>query len=86
MISKQCDIPIISAQSCLDLNLLARTYENESKSDLIEAYQDVFKGIEKLEIEYHIKLKTGAVRVKSALRKFPLALKEKVKEELDHSE
>lgn len=37
LISKQCD------QSYVDLNLLAKICGIQSESDLIEAYQDIFK-------------------------------------------
>lgn len=71
MISKECDIPIIGHSSFL------------SKFALIEEYNDIFKRIGKLVIEYDIELNTVAVPVKSATKKIPLAMKEKAKEEFD---
>ena len=55
----------------------------KSTEDLIQQYPDQFKGIGRFPGEYKIHLKEGAQPVVHGQRKCPIAMKPKVKEELD---
>ena len=89
--------PVLSASSCIQMNLIQRTglssindqYSvNIVNSDLpqlqqiINDYSDVFQGVGRLPGVHKIILKENATPVIAASRKIPLALEQKVQDEL----
>ncbi|KAK2716831.1 hypothetical protein QYM36_007097 [Artemia franciscana] len=76
--------PIIGFKASKDMNLM-KLVLNIEKSPVSE-YSDVFKGIGKLETECEIYLKDNATPTVHPARKIPLALKQKLKTELERLE
>ena len=73
--------PILSNIHCQKLGILKFT--NTLKNDPLIEYSDVFNGIGCLAGEVHFEVRDDAVPVQHAPRKIPIALREKVKNELD---
>ncbi|XP_044766752.1 uncharacterized protein K02A2.6-like [Coccinella septempunctata] len=81
---------IIGLDTCLKLNLIKKVeaIENnnldiEEYKNLINEYEDIFKGIGKLNKHYHIELKDDAVPCIHPVRKVPFAIESKYKETLE---
>ena len=83
--------PVIGAQTCTELGLIKRinsiTGESKILSDNIEKeYADLFKGLGCLPGTHCIRVNEEVSPVVHAPRKIPIALKDRVKEELDRME
>ena len=79
--------PVLGLQACEQLRLIKRveTLENNCP-EIVEKYTDVFEGLGKLPGEHHIKLKPDAQPVVHPPRKVPVAMRQKVHQELDRME
>lgn len=83
--------PILGLEACRELGLIQRLNlinrdENkkpETPQKILEEFKDVFTGTGRLNRTVKIKLKPNSIPKVSAPRKVPLALHNKVKEELD---
>lgn len=82
--------PILGLEACKKLNLIQRLNlmnknikVSETAEDILEEFSDVFSGSGKLKRIVKIKLKPDATPHVAAPRKVPLALHNKVKEELN---
>ena len=80
--------PVLGLKSSVHLGLIKRVGEVKKTKDqgIQEKYADVFEGLGCIEGEQHIKIKEDAQPVVHAPRKVPVALREKVKEELRRME
>ncbi|KAK2704750.1 hypothetical protein QYM36_016963 [Artemia franciscana] len=85
--------PIVGLKTCKDLELikLILNIQKEDRmtsaySKLVNEYKDTFKGIGNLENKCKIHLKENAVPTVYPARKVPLAMKQKLKDELDRLE
>ncbi|KAK2718174.1 hypothetical protein QYM36_005478 [Artemia franciscana] len=76
--------PIIGFKASKDMNLIKLVLNIEVSP--VSEYSDVFKGIGKLETECEIYLKDNATPTVHPARKIPLALKQKLKTELERLE
>lgn len=81
--------PTLSGSVAEELGLIKRMATITS-SDLYEAakpFDDVFQGLGRLKnVSYRMKLKPGAQGIVKPPRKVPIALRDKVKKELDRME
>lgn len=80
--------PILGLRACQELNLIQRVNEmkpSTAESVMQEGYADVFdnKTLGCLPVQYTINLKEDAKPVIHAPRKIPVAIRNKVKDELD---
>ena len=79
--------PILGFRSCLKLNLIKRVMAIDnapsSDSDIIEKYSDCFGDFGTVPREYHITLKENVDLVIMPPRKVPMALRTRLKAELD---
>ncbi len=73
---------IIGLRAAVALNLIQRVYEVRDSS-ILDEYADVFNGIGCFEKKHHVELKEDAKPVIHPPRKVPIALKGKLKNELD---
>lgn len=76
---------ILGLNHCLKLGLIKRVNEISS-NNVLEQYDDVFKGIGCLKLEHKIILKENSASVVFNARKIPLSIKNEVKNELDRLE
>ena len=70
---------------------LANATHLQSKTPLttesiLKEYADVFRGEGKLEVDLHLEIDTNVAPVQLPTRKVPIAIKEELKQELDHLE
>ena len=89
VIVKNKAAPIFGLQTCLELNLISRLYglnKSTTSEEILEKFHDVFEGLGCLSTEYKIWLDKDAKTVVHPPRKFPFALKNKVKNELSRLE
>lgn len=86
------EMPLIGAESCLQLNLLklnvnavteAEKKQLLSKEEIIERYQDTFKGLGCLPGEYTLKIDTSVTPIVNQPRRVPVSLKSELKKTLD---
>jgi transposase InsO family protein len=80
--------PVLGLQTSLQMNLIQRIYTlNTAEEDPIQVlseYPELFEGLGRIrDVEYNIEIDTTVKPVVHAPRKVPIALKTKVKEELD---
>ncbi|KAK2706032.1 hypothetical protein QYM36_016153, partial [Artemia franciscana] len=80
--------PIVGLKSCKDLELIKLILNIQKEDRTTSAYSklDTFEGIENLENKCEIHLKENAVPTVYPARKVPLAMKQKLKDELDRLE
>ena len=80
--------PVLGLKSSVRLGLIKRVGEVKKmlNQDIQEKYADVFEGLGCIEGEQHIKIREDAQPVVHPPRKVPVALREKVKEELKRME
>lgn len=78
--------PIIGAKTCQRLGLVKRIEAVDKQHEIIENNPEVFQGLGCLEGKHHIKVKANAVPVVHAPRKVPIALRDKVRKELNRME
>ncbi len=85
---------VIGLKTCVQMNLVQRvdTVDNKNKNEKQKTgtpqkkYEDVFDGLGCLEGKYHINLKQNVQPVVHAPRRVPIALRDKVKDELARME
>ena len=90
--------PVLSAQTCKELGLVKRIHAvqrcrpedcqtpSPEPHDILEAYPDLFDGLGCLPKEHTIKVDPSVTPVVHPPRRVPLALKERIKEELKRME
>ena len=85
--------PIVGLKTCKDLELIKLILNIQKEggttsaySQLVKEYKDIFEGIGNLENKCEIHLKENAVPMVYPARKVPLAMKQKLKDELDRLE
>ncbi|KAK2719371.1 hypothetical protein QYM36_005004 [Artemia franciscana] len=85
--------PIVGLKTCKDLELIKLILNIKKEggttsaySKLVKEYKDIFEGIGNLENKCEIHLKENAVPTVYPARKVPLAMKQKLKDELDRLE
>lgn len=78
--------PVLGASACVELHLIQRIngvdIQSSNPSEVIEEFKDVFEGIGRLPGKHRIMLHDNATPVIAASRKVPLALEQKVQDEL----
>ena len=78
---------ILGFDTCKKLNLIQRVYSlKQCVTDAEKQFPTLFTGLEKLRGEHHITVDSNIIPVVHAPRKIPVALKEKVKKELEFME
>lgn len=81
---------ILGRNSCVELGVVQRVYELKqekmTKEKLLDDYSDIFHGLGKLPVEYHIEIDESVKPVISPPRRVPEAIRDKVKKELDRME
>ena len=84
--------PLLGSRTVQQMNLVKVQYENIAvvqqpkeltKQELVKEYEDVFTGEGQFEKKLHLEIDTSARPVKQPLRRVPLAMKPKLKEEID---
>ncbi|KFM78222.1 Retrovirus-related Pol polyprotein from transposon 17.6, partial [Stegodyphus mimosarum] len=75
----------LGLKSCLQLGLIQKVMSVNTE-DLLEEYKDVFEGLGCLNGEYKIQLKQDVTPVIHPPRKIPIAIRDKVKQELQRME
>ncbi|KAK2701286.1 hypothetical protein QYM36_020052 [Artemia franciscana] len=82
--------PIVGLKTCKDLELILNIQKEggttSTYSKLAKEYKDIFEGIGNLENKCKIHLKENAVLTVYPARKVPLAMRQKLKNELDRLE
>lgn len=81
--------PVLGLQACLYMDLIKLVLSVTApidKQTIMEEYRDVFKGIGLFPGECHIHIDPAATPVVCPLRRTPLALRSRLKEELQHME
>ena len=91
IVNTQTSCPILGLETCLALGVMnlvlsVNSSESMTKQTVMEKYGDVFQGIGKLPGVCDIKLKPNAVPVVHPPRKVPVAIRDKLKDELDRME
>lgn len=80
---------LLSGETSRKLDLIKRVYQisfspgTQTVENIVEQYQDVFKGLGCLPYTYKIQLKEDATPVIHAPRRVPAPLRERLKKELD---
>ena len=96
-VTKKSHVTILGAETCQTMNLLTVNYENVlslekkdsnrteplSLKEVNETFSDLFTGYGKLEGQLHLKTDPSVEPVRMLLRRIPIAIKEKVRAELD---
>jgi hypothetical protein len=88
-VAKTNGTTILSAQTCKDLQLIQRVNqvaEHKPLPDILKEYPDVLKGLGCLPGKHTIKVDPSVKPVIHPPRRVPIALKDKIKEELDRME
>lgn len=75
--------PILGRESCVDLGLVKRI-NSVSEDDLLIKYKDVFHGLGCFKKDFSIELKENATPSSKPASRIPLALREKLKDELEN--
>ncbi|KAG8183324.1 hypothetical protein JTE90_023973 [Oedothorax gibbosus] len=81
--------PLLGLNACQKLNLIQRICEvkGDQKSEILEIYQDVFKGLGTFPDDpYHVELKPDSVGVVHPPRRVPQVIRGKLKDTLDDLE
>ncbi|XP_063955009.1 uncharacterized protein K02A2.6-like [Lytechinus pictus] len=80
-------VPVLRGDSCLEMNMIKRmdALESNLEPEMLSKY-DVFDGLGRVEGEQHIHLRPEAQPVIHPPRRVPVALREKVKLELERME
>ena len=87
--------PLLGSRTVQQMNLVKVQYENIAvvqqpkeltKQELVKEYEDVFTGEGQFEKKLHLEIDTSARPVRQPLRRVPLAMKPKLKEELNRLE
>ena len=78
----------LGLKACMDMKLIkpVLTISQQNTDPILQEYEEVFSGIGKMDSGYTITLKPDAIPVIHAARSVPVALKEKVKNELQRME
>lgn len=80
-------IPILSLNTCVQLNLISRINEVQNEKDsFIRQNAVIFEGLGKFPFEYRIRLKEGSVPVVKPVRRIPETIKSKLKDALNTME
>lgn len=79
---------ILGRESCTKLGLIRRVYSVDKKdnTDILSKYEDVFTGLGCVPGLHHIQLNPDVTPVIHPPRKVPIALKDRIKAELDRME
>ena len=99
VVDQDC-VPLIGSQTAQLMKLIKVKYENiaivqgtndqspkvNCKSDVLESYNDVFKGLGKMPGKVHLQTDSNVDPVVMPPRRVPIAVKEKLKHELDRLE
>lgn len=79
--------PLLGLKTCTQMGLIKRVATVTSQhNDIKDRYADVFTGLGCIEGEQHIKIKSDAQPATHAPRRVPVALRNKVMEELERME
>uniref|UniRef100_A0A8D8RNC4 Uncharacterized protein K02A2.6 n=1 Tax=Cacopsylla melanoneura TaxID=428564 RepID=A0A8D8RNC4_9HEMI len=86
--------PLISVETCVMMNLVTVNANlckinaeiSLTQDKIVEEFQDVFKGLGRLEGKYDIEIEDKIVPVKKIPRRVPIALKDKLKQKLNELE
>ena len=90
-IVRSTQMPLLSGRTCSELGLITvnrvnRVNADNSSSDLIEEFSDVFEGLGCLEGEYHIDTDPDVPPVQHAPRRVPVPMKAKLKAKIKELE
>lgn len=77
---------ILGRAACQRMGMIKRLYEIEKSSDILKDFEDLFEGLGCLPGEHHIQIDPNVRPVVHAPRRIPVALREKVVEELQRME
>ena len=81
------DVPnIIGKYSSVKLGLVKRVHHTARRSDILSGYSDLFRGIGLIKGEYNIEVDTNVSPKIHPPRSVPVAIRDRVKTELDRME